>query len=253
MRLWLNRAGEVSLREQLITQVQLAILCRELLPGRRLPSTRELARRHGIHSNTVSGAHGELEEEGWLELRRGSGVETPSQRAQLRPSMPPTGSSANSSPRPASSSLPQPWCAPECGVGWHMKQLAILLIALLLLPELVTAQSLPQAPLPATSSDADAAWNRLSMLDPDAVASIASRAHWPLRCQNLRATDQGLSCQIGWMYTRSIALPARKWKRSPSTTTGATSGSAWEQSWRSVSRLERPSPAPVPHASPMDF
>jgi DNA-binding transcriptional regulator YhcF (GntR family) len=74
MRLWLNRTGEVSLREQLITQVQLAILCRELLPGQRLPSTRELARRHGIHSNTVSGAYGELEEEGWLELRRGSGV-----------------------------------------------------------------------------------------------------------------------------------------------------------------------------------
>ena len=74
MRLWLNRTGEVSLREQLITQVQLAILCRELLPGQRLPSIRELARRHGIHSNTVSGAYGELEAEGWLELRRGSGV-----------------------------------------------------------------------------------------------------------------------------------------------------------------------------------
>jgi DNA-binding transcriptional regulator YhcF (GntR family) len=74
MRLWLNRTGEVSLREQLITQVQLAILCRELLPGQRLPSIRELARRYGIHSNTVSGAYGELEAEGWLELRRGSGV-----------------------------------------------------------------------------------------------------------------------------------------------------------------------------------
>jgi hypothetical protein len=92
-----------------------------------------------------------------------------------------------------------------------MKQLATLLIAVLLLPELVTAQSLPQVPQSATSSDADAAWNRLSMLDPDAevsiASSIASRAHWPLRCQNLRATDQGLSCQIGWMYTRSIDLP----------------------------------------------
>jgi len=28
MRLWLNRTGEVSLREQLITQVILAILCK---------------------------------------------------------------------------------------------------------------------------------------------------------------------------------------------------------------------------------
>ena len=88
-----------------------------------------------------------------------------------------------------------------------MKQLAILLITVFLLPELVAAQSLPQAPQPATSDDADAAWNRLSMLDPDAQVSLASRSHWPVRCQNLRVTDQGLSCQIGWMYTRSIDLP----------------------------------------------
>ena len=45
MRLWLNHTGEVSLRDQLATQVTLAILCRELVPGERLPSTRELARR----------------------------------------------------------------------------------------------------------------------------------------------------------------------------------------------------------------
>ena len=57
MRLWLNRTGEVSLREQLITQVELAILCKELLPGERLPSTRELARRFGIHANTASAAY----------------------------------------------------------------------------------------------------------------------------------------------------------------------------------------------------
>lgn len=74
MRLWLNRTGEISLREQLITQIQLAILCREIHPGQRLPSTRELARRHGIHSNTVSAAYGQLEADGWLDLRRGSGV-----------------------------------------------------------------------------------------------------------------------------------------------------------------------------------
>ena len=74
MRLWLNRTGEVSLREQLITQVVLAILCKELLPGQRLPSTRDLARRFGIHANTASAAYRELEREGWLEFRHGSGV-----------------------------------------------------------------------------------------------------------------------------------------------------------------------------------
>ena len=74
MRLWLNRTGEISLREQLTTQVVLAILCKELAPGERLPSTRELARRFGIHANTASAAFKEPEQEGWLEFRHGSGV-----------------------------------------------------------------------------------------------------------------------------------------------------------------------------------
>jgi DNA-binding transcriptional regulator YhcF (GntR family) len=74
MRLWLNRSGEVSLREQLTTQIVLGILSREKLPGHRLPSTRELARRFGIHANTASAAYGELEREGWVEFRHGSGV-----------------------------------------------------------------------------------------------------------------------------------------------------------------------------------
>jgi GntR family transcriptional regulator len=74
MRLWLNRTGEVSLREQLVTQVTLGILCQELAPGERLPSTRELARRYGIHANTASAAYKQLESEGWLEFRHGSGV-----------------------------------------------------------------------------------------------------------------------------------------------------------------------------------
>lgn len=74
MRLWLNRTGDISLREQLRTQIVLGILCQELLPGARLPSTRDLARRFGIHANTASAAYRELEREGWLEFRAGSGV-----------------------------------------------------------------------------------------------------------------------------------------------------------------------------------
>jgi GntR family transcriptional regulator len=74
MRLWLNRSAEVPLREQLIAQVVLGILTREVLPGQRLPSTRELARRFGIHPNTASAAYRQLEQDGWLELRPGSGV-----------------------------------------------------------------------------------------------------------------------------------------------------------------------------------
>ena len=74
MRLWLNRTAEVSLREQLTTQIRLGILCRELTPGQRLPSTRELARRFDIHPNTASAAYRELESGGWVEFRHGSGV-----------------------------------------------------------------------------------------------------------------------------------------------------------------------------------
>lgn len=82
MRFWLNRTGEVSLREQLKTQIVLGILSRDLKPGERLPSTRDLARRFGIHANTASAAYRELEHEGWLEFRHGSGVYVRAQRPE---------------------------------------------------------------------------------------------------------------------------------------------------------------------------
>src|ERR1700759_5727774 len=74
MRLWFSANSEVPLYRQLVTQVQLAILSGELRPGDRLPSTRELARRFAIHPNTVSAGYRELEDDGWTELRHGSGV-----------------------------------------------------------------------------------------------------------------------------------------------------------------------------------
>jgi DNA-binding transcriptional regulator YhcF (GntR family) len=86
MQLWLNRTGEVSLREQMITQIVLAILCRELAAGDRLPSTRELARRFQIHANTTSRAYRQLERDGWLEFRHGSGVFVRESHSQTPPS-----------------------------------------------------------------------------------------------------------------------------------------------------------------------
>ena len=74
MRLWFARGTDVSLHQQLVTQVILAVLGNDLSPGQRLPSTRELARRFRLHPNTVSAAYRQLEREGWLERRRGSGV-----------------------------------------------------------------------------------------------------------------------------------------------------------------------------------
>lgn len=74
MRFWLTKNSELPVREQLIRQVTLGILSQDLPPGHKLPSVRALARRHRIHSNTVSSAYHDLLERGWLELRRGSGL-----------------------------------------------------------------------------------------------------------------------------------------------------------------------------------
>ncbi len=74
MRLWLSKTSEVPVREQLATQIMLGVVSGDFAPGEKLPSTRELARRLKIHANTVSAAFRDLEERGWLESRKGSGV-----------------------------------------------------------------------------------------------------------------------------------------------------------------------------------
>jgi DNA-binding transcriptional regulator YhcF (GntR family) len=80
MRIWLSKNSEVPVREQLATQIVLGIVSWDLKPGQKLPSTRELARRFKIHSNTVSAAYRDLAERGWVELRRGSGIYVREQR-----------------------------------------------------------------------------------------------------------------------------------------------------------------------------
>lgn len=74
MKMWFAPGSEVPLYRQLGTQIVLAILSGDLKPGEKLPSTRALARRFDIHPNTVSSAYHQLEQENWVESRRGSGV-----------------------------------------------------------------------------------------------------------------------------------------------------------------------------------
>jgi len=74
MRFWITKNSELPVRDQLVRQVLLGILSEDLAPGHKLPSVRAVARRHQIHSNTVSAAYHDLLEQGWLELRRGSGL-----------------------------------------------------------------------------------------------------------------------------------------------------------------------------------
>jgi GntR family transcriptional regulator len=74
MRFWFARDSDVPIREQFAKQVMLGILSGDLRPGERLPSLRNLARQFKLHQNTISAAYRQLERDGWLELRRGSGV-----------------------------------------------------------------------------------------------------------------------------------------------------------------------------------
>jgi len=74
MKIWLSKNSEVSVREQIIAQISLGILSRDLEAGEKLPSTREIARRFQIHQNTVSSAYRELAEQGLVKFKRGSGV-----------------------------------------------------------------------------------------------------------------------------------------------------------------------------------
>src|SRR5882762_11235304 len=85
MQLWFARGSEVTIREQLVTQIVLGILSDDLRPGQRLPSTRELARRFRLHSNTVSSGYRQLERERWVEFRHGSGVYVRERKPELAP------------------------------------------------------------------------------------------------------------------------------------------------------------------------
>jgi len=73
VKIWVSKNSEVPVREQLTTQIALGIAAGDLKIGEKLPSTRELGRRCGLHSNTVGSAYQKLVEQNLLEFRKGSG------------------------------------------------------------------------------------------------------------------------------------------------------------------------------------
>ena len=85
MQFWFARGSEVSIREQLVTQVVLGILSDDLQPGQRLPSTRDLARRFHLHPNTISAGYRQLQRDRWVEFRRGSGVYIRASKPEISP------------------------------------------------------------------------------------------------------------------------------------------------------------------------
>ena len=74
MKLWITKHSEVSVHDQLVAQITLGIASNDLKNGERLPSTRALARRFGIHQNTVSSAYRELAARNLVRFKQGSGV-----------------------------------------------------------------------------------------------------------------------------------------------------------------------------------
>ncbi|MBK9153498.1 MAG: GntR family transcriptional regulator [Chloracidobacterium sp.] len=73
MKIWVKKNGEISLREQIVTQIKIGIAGGDLTPGQKLPSTRELSRRLSIHPNTAAAAYRQLTREQALEFKPGSG------------------------------------------------------------------------------------------------------------------------------------------------------------------------------------
>lgn len=82
MRFWVARGTPTPIKEQLISQLLLAIFSGRFAPGERLPSVRQLARRLQLHANTISAVYQELAARGWVDQRPGSGV-------YVRPQLPP--------------------------------------------------------------------------------------------------------------------------------------------------------------------
>lgn len=73
MKIWISKNSEVPVREQLIAQITLGIASGDFKIGEKLPSTREIARRCDLHSNTVGSAYQKLVDGKLLEFKKGSG------------------------------------------------------------------------------------------------------------------------------------------------------------------------------------
>ena len=78
----LNPSAGQPLYAQLIQQIQHAIESGVLQPGDQLPGIRTLAEELVVSHNTIVKAYSELEHEGLLELRHGSGAYISAKRAR---------------------------------------------------------------------------------------------------------------------------------------------------------------------------
>jgi GntR family transcriptional regulator len=73
--LTIDRSLDLPVYEQVADQIRRLIASGELAPGAVLPSVRQLARDLAVNLNTVARAYRRLEGEGFLVIRKRSGVE----------------------------------------------------------------------------------------------------------------------------------------------------------------------------------
>lgn len=85
MELRISKSSEIPIRQQLAEQIVFLIATEKLKPGQALPSVRELARRLGIHHNTVSQAYQDLVSRTWLVRRRGRRLTVRGTEERARP------------------------------------------------------------------------------------------------------------------------------------------------------------------------
>lgn len=74
MEFQITTAGREPICQQLVGQVREGVARGKLRPGERLPSVRELSRRLVVNPNTIARVYTELERDGVLYTRPGSGV-----------------------------------------------------------------------------------------------------------------------------------------------------------------------------------
>ncbi|HEX4473034.1 MAG TPA: PLP-dependent aminotransferase family protein [Nocardioides sp.] len=113
----LDRRSGVPLARQLAGAVRDQVVAGTRPVGRRLPSTRALARDLGVSRSVTEQAYDQLAAEGWLESRRGSGTYVAAGAAPRREHRP-------SRPRPSESGLVRldtgtPWIDPRHRAAWR--------------------------------------------------------------------------------------------------------------------------------------
>lgn len=74
MRISIQPESGIPGSVQLFNLLCFAIACGQFPPGRRLPSTRQLAMQTGLHRNTINKVYHQLEEMGLVETRAASGI-----------------------------------------------------------------------------------------------------------------------------------------------------------------------------------